>query len=155
MLFWMLDHCPSYFPGIYWAAMRIYTKQWEDRYVFNLKEADGFVYRNYILVLHLHSPLHSFHSEAQTVYMVCFPGVISPKRSAWETSPRWMVCVESRWEFKAWNCQCGVFGSSPEVRAAACAPDACLILKVAEDMVFLGLGHTAATYKLCLFLEFL
>jgi len=43
--------------------------------VFNLKEADGFVYRNYILVLHLHSSSHSFHSEAQTVYMVHFPGV--------------------------------------------------------------------------------
>ena len=55
--------------------MRIYTKWWEDRYVFNLKETDGFVYRNYILVLHLHSSLHSFHSEAQTVYMVRFPGV--------------------------------------------------------------------------------
>ena len=41
----------------------------------NLKEADGFVYRNYILVLHLHSFLHSFHLEAQTVYMVSFPGV--------------------------------------------------------------------------------
>lgn len=52
-----------------------YTKQLEDRYVFNLKEADGFVYRNYILVLHLHSFLHSFHLEAQTVYMVSFPGV--------------------------------------------------------------------------------
>lgn len=55
--------------------MCIYPKGWEDRYVFNLKEADGFVYRNYILVLHLHSSLHSFHSEAQTVYMVCFPAV--------------------------------------------------------------------------------
>lgn len=43
--------------------------------MFNLKEADGFVYRNYILVLHLHSFLHSFHLEAQTVYMVSFPGV--------------------------------------------------------------------------------
>lgn len=43
--------------------------------MFNLKEADGFVYRNYSLVLHIHSFLHSFHSEAQTVYMVRFPGV--------------------------------------------------------------------------------
>lgn len=55
--------------------MHICTKQWEDRYVFNLKEADGFVYRNYILVLNLHSFLYSFHSGTQTVYMVCFPDI--------------------------------------------------------------------------------
>lgn len=56
--------------------MHICTKQWEDRYVFNLKETDGFVYRNYILVLHLHSSLHSFHSGTQTVYMVCFSDIM-------------------------------------------------------------------------------
>lgn len=76
MFSWMLDDCLLYFPGIYWAAVRMCAKRWEDRYVFNLKEADGFVYRNYIQVLHLRSSLHSFHSEAQTVYMVRFPGVM-------------------------------------------------------------------------------
>lgn len=74
-LFWMLDQCLSYFPGTAWAAVCTYMKRWEDRYVFNLKETGGFVCTSYILVLHLHSSLHSFHSEAQTVYMVYFPGV--------------------------------------------------------------------------------
>lgn len=43
--------------------MHIRTKQWEDRYVFNLKETDGFVYRNYILVLYLHSYCIPFIQE--------------------------------------------------------------------------------------------
>lgn len=52
--------------------------------MFDLKEADGFVYSNYFVVLHLRSSLHSFRSEvpeAQTVYMVHFPGVkLNPGR---------------------------------------------------------------------------
>lgn len=39
-----------------------------------------------------------------------------------------------------------VFGSSPETRAVAHAPDVCLLLNVVEDMVSLGLGHAIATY---------
>lgn len=116
--------------------MCTYTKQWEDRYVFNLKEADGFVYRNYILVLHLHSSPHSFHSEAQTVYMVHFPGVmlnpgkkdIFPKRSAWEAPPdEWPVGrAGGNLKTESASISVGVFGSSPETGAAA--PSACLLL---------------------------